>query len=448
MIENPFFHPGPIRDSAYFYNRKKETKRIFEMLGRGQSVSITGPRKIGKTSLLFHLSRPEVVRQHGLDPTRHLVVYFNCEGLGGLKLEEFYSLILEQIAIQVAPLGYHFTHPERPVSYLEFERILHRAFDQKLKLALLLDEFEVLGENQAMGTELLSGLRALAAKFDIAYLTASQRQLDTFTEDYYSPFFNIFVPLRLSLFDVAESRELVKGAMARVGAAFRPEVVDGILELSGRHPFFLQVVGYWAAELQMAKGTALESKDFHIVKQTVQGQIEPHFRYYWKNLSPQEQYILATLPFLQQVEGQQEQLEALVHLCLIIKQNGQYHYFSPLFRDFVRHQKLEGLLQTGPFTLSLTHQQVLLRDKPLPLTTKQSALLTYLIEHQGQVVSSEELDREVMATSPEEQRQYEYLGDERLKSAIKGLRKALGDEADCIINRRGVGYMFQLPLEE
>jgi len=71
-----------------------------------------------------------------------------------------------------------------------------------------------------------------------------------------------------------------------------------------------------------------------------------------------------------------------------------------------------------------------------------------LMERQGQVVSNEELDREVMGTSSEEQQKYEYLSDERLKSAIKGLRKALGREAGCIVNKRGVGYIFRLPAEE
>jgi len=143
-----------------------------------------------------------------------------------------------------------------------------------------------------------------------------------------------------------------------------------------------------------------------------------------------------------------EQLEALACLCLIVKEDGRYRYFSPLFREFVRRQKVENLLQAGPFVLTLTDQRALLREKPLPLNAKQFALLSYLMERQGQVVSNEELDRKVLFTSPEEQQKYEYLGDERLKSAIKELRKVLGDEASCIVNKRGVGYMFRLPAEE
>jgi len=66
------------------------------------------------------------------------------------------------------------------------------------------------------------------------------------------------------------------------------------------------------------------------------------------------------------------------------------------------------------------------------------------MERQGQVVSNEELDREVMGTSLEAEQEYKYLGDERLRSAVREPRKALRDEADCIVNKRGVGYMFRV----
>jgi DNA-binding winged helix-turn-helix (wHTH) protein len=447
MIENPFFHHGPIRNPDYFYNRAKEVKRTLEMLSQGQSVSVIGPRKIGKTSLLFHISRAEVMRQHGLDPNYHLLVYFTCEGMGDLTLQEFYTLILEEVANRAAQYGYHLSIPERPVSYQEFERAIREAFDQKLRLVLLLDEFEQLSNNPNLGVDLLSGLRALATEFDIAYLTVSRRPLATFTEDH-SPFFNIFLPLQLGLFNESESRELVERSLKKTDTKFPPKILDYILELGGGHPFFLQMVCYWALELQNTKKAPLESKDLHILVHTVRGQIESHFEYYWKHLTSPEQYVLAALPFTRNDRRYQEQLKALACLCLIVQEDNRYRYFSPLFRDFVRCQKVENLLQAAPFVLVLPHQQALRHEAPLPLSAKQFALLSYLMQRQGQVVSNRELDHEVMWASPEEQEKYEYLGDERLKSAIKGLRKALGSEADCIVNRRGVGYMFQPPVEE
>ena len=122
MTENPFFHRGPIRDPDYFYNRSKEVKRVLEMLGKGQSVSVIGPRKIGKTSLLFNISQPQVMRRHGLDLSHHLFVYFNCEGLSNLDREALYVLILEEIVEKAAQQGFNFVVPEHPDSHISFER--------------------------------------------------------------------------------------------------------------------------------------------------------------------------------------------------------------------------------------------------------------------------------------------------------------------------------------
>jgi DNA-binding response OmpR family regulator len=80
-------------------------------------------------------------------------------------------------------------------------------------------------------------------------------------------------------------------------------------------------------------------------------------------------------------------------------------------------------------------------EQLLSLSGSQHALFTYLMQRQGQVISSQELDREALSVPGEA---YEYLSDERLKSAIKGLRRALGDHASCIENRRGIGYVFRV----
>jgi DNA-binding response OmpR family regulator len=118
-----------------------------------------------------------------------------------------------------------------------------------------------------------------------------------------------------------------------------------------------------------------------------------------------------------------------------------YRYFSPLFRDYVRRQSVQGLLQAGPFVLDLANERVMQHERLLSLSGSQHALFTYLMQRQGQVISSQELDREALSDPSES---YEYLSDERLKSAIKGLRRALGKDAACIENRRGIGYVFRV----
>jgi DNA-binding response OmpR family regulator len=91
--------------------------------------------------------------------------------------------------------------------------------------------------------------------------------------------------------------------------------------------------------------------------------------------------------------------------------------------------------------LDVTNHRLLHREKPLSLSSSQYALLSYLVQRHGQVISSMELDREALGVPGES---YEYLSDERLKSAIKGLRKTLGEDATCIENKRGIGYVFRV----
>ncbi len=90
---NLFFHRGPVRDPVYFYGRKQETAQLFDLLGRGQSVSISGQRRLGKTSLLFYAKTPEVAGRHGLDPAGTRWVYLDGGMLDGLEEEAVYGLL-------------------------------------------------------------------------------------------------------------------------------------------------------------------------------------------------------------------------------------------------------------------------------------------------------------------------------------------------------------------
>jgi len=446
LSENPFFNRGAIQDPEYFYDRQRETRRALRMLSKRQCVSVIGPRKIGKTSLLFHLCRPEVMREHGLDPAQHVMVYVNCEDLGHLGREELYALLLGEISDQVAQHGCEVDVPERPVTHLEFERAVGKVFDQGLNLVLLFDEFELLSENEHLGAAFFSSLRALPTRFGLAYLTSSRRPLLglPMTEDY-SPFFNIFVPLKLGLFDEVASREVIEVSLTKARVSLPALTVKTVLELGGGHPFFLQVAGYWALELQEIKEAPLESRDTALLEQSIRGQVESHFEYYWSHLSSTERFVLAALPLAQQEARYREEIELVESMCLIFRSSdqldGKYRYFSPLFQDFVRRQLVDGLLQAGPFVLDLANGRVMQRERLLSLSGSQHALFTYLMQRQGQVISSQELDREALSVPGEP---YEYLSDERLKSAIKGLRRALGKDASCVENRRGIGYVFRV----
>ena len=61
-MSNPFFYGGRITDPAQFVGREAELRRIFAALetaheGQAQHISVLGPRRMGKSSLLLHVTQ-------------------------------------------------------------------------------------------------------------------------------------------------------------------------------------------------------------------------------------------------------------------------------------------------------------------------------------------------------------------------------------------------------
>ena len=85
-MENPFYHRGAIRRAQDFHNREAEISQILGLLRNGQSVSLIGPRRIGKSSLLIHLSRAAVRTQMQLQPPNALFVLIIIIGVASAIL--------------------------------------------------------------------------------------------------------------------------------------------------------------------------------------------------------------------------------------------------------------------------------------------------------------------------------------------------------------------------
>src|SRR5262245_5177797 len=138
-IENPYFHRGPIRQPEHFFGRTQEVTNALSLLKNNQSVSIVGPRRMGKTSFLLHISHPEVMARHGLSPTDYIFIYIDCEGLSTLNQADFYRVILEETQEQLLDQGVtvDLSLPET-LTYRHFERALRQLNRQGFKLIYLL----------------------------------------------------------------------------------------------------------------------------------------------------------------------------------------------------------------------------------------------------------------------------------------------------------------------
>jgi DNA-binding winged helix-turn-helix (wHTH) protein len=444
-VQNPFFHRGPIRQSDHFFNRQREIGQALGLLRNLQNVALVGQRRIGKTSLLFHLANPTIHRDHGLTPTEYLFVHLDGEALTELNDGLIRAVMAEEVVATLEEAGHQrpdLVLPEGPIEFRTFRQMVRRLTQRGLKLILCLDEFEGFGANPHLGPSFFSSLRSLSGQLDVAFVTASRTPIHTLAyaqpETLSSPFFNTFAPLHLGLFSDEEARRLVETLASRAGAAFSPDLVDLIVELAGPHPLLLQIAGFHTFETWQQQDGLVEKGAHDEMQHHFYIEAQPHYEYYWQHLSAEEQYTLATLPLAQQSQELRRNLRALEQQCLVTRRDDGYDYISAAFQAFVRQQLVPDLLQAGPFVIDLRQRLASCQGAPLSVTKTELDALAYFSQNTGRVITPQELEEALWPG--------EYVEDpERVRSLIKSLRKALGSEADCLVTRWGVGYLFQVP---
>ena len=434
-LDNPFYHRGAIRRQHDFHNREAEISQILGLLRNGQSVSLIGPRRIGKSSLLIHLTRAQVRAHMQLAPPQALFVLIDCQEFGGSPPEEIYEALLHGLLVAAENAGMSVEADQSPGTYRALDRVLHQISKNETAVVVLLDEFELLAANEQLTPYFFARLRGLTTKYGLAYLTASQRPLFAITaeeEILSSPFFNIFVTLPLGLFTVGASRQMIQDRLANVSADFSEALIDYLIRLVGPHPFFLHVAAYHAFQA-MTQDTPLDNKEnFAQLDGPIEVEADSHLGYLWQNLTAEEQYALAI------ADGPIDSLRLLEQQCLLEASDDGYRYTSTILRRYVRRQQVNGLIQAGPFVIDQQRHQVWGQGHELSLTTSQFAILVSLCQNAGQVVHGDDLETAVWG---------DVLVDDpdRLKTLIKRLRRAIAPFDTWIISERGVGYALRPP---
>jgi class 3 adenylate cyclase len=335
--ENPYYHRGPIKEARHFYDRIREMALALQMVRNGQSVSVIGPRRIGKTSLLFHLADSTVRIKHGLAPGQYLFVYINGEMLGRLSRSDILRLMLQETVAQTDKDRIDIT---RVVDHRSFEQATRDLINPGQQLVYLIDEFECLGKNQNVGADFFSFLRGLTVRYRIAYITASQAPLLALIDEggqLSSSFFNIFMPIHLGLFSADDARQMIREPSQAAGVEFSAGTEDFILDLAGPHPFFLQIACFHAFDLSR-EHPAFGEQARRQLEERVQADLRCHFEYFISRLSKEERRVLARLLDTGESETSTAALEALERKCLVRQCDERYTFISQAFARFVRQQ--------------------------------------------------------------------------------------------------------------
>jgi two-component system alkaline phosphatase synthesis response regulator PhoP len=104
-----------------------------------------------------------------------------------------------------------------------------------------------------------------------------------------------------------------------------------------------------------------------------------------------------------------------------------------------------SVMTLGPLTIYPGRYQIAVGDRPIDLTPTEFDLLLYLAAHRGRVVSCHELVREVRGYGVDESEAREVI-----RPHVSNLRRKLkqaGQDADLIVNVRGIGYRLSEQVE-
>jgi hypothetical protein len=318
---NPFTFGNPIKDPTRFHGREGDIRQIVNRLlsSAHESTSIIGERRIGKTSLLYHLTHPEVCSRLGLTSDQFCLVYVDFQGLTDITPTRFWQRVLKKMSHSVCDESLKpsidVLSNQDSIDLFDLEDLFQTTQEKGLTTVLMMDEFEYITQNPNFKSDFFGSLRALAIHHGVALLPATRRELvDLCHSDEIkgSPFFNIFANVVLRPFARPEVDVLLDSYTTRIEAILTPAERDLVWSLGGGYPFFLQMAGYYIIEgkTQGFSGEALAK----FVANNFDQQGDAHFTYLWSHCSESEKITLLTILTLGMQKPSKKTIPNLINL--------------------------------------------------------------------------------------------------------------------------------------
>jgi tetratricopeptide (TPR) repeat protein len=271
---NPYIAGAPVMSDELFFGRRKLLARILNVLHHN-SLLITGERRIGKTTLLYHLR----LALQADDQTGYRFFPVQTD-LQGVPEEAFFHTIMsdigEQLGLRPETTGaLRFRREEVRYDGRDFSHDLQRVVDElktrtplHVKLAMLIDEVDVLNEYSERVNQ---RLRSIFMKTFSEHLVAimSGVGIKRLWTSEGSPWYNFFDEVELTAFTREEAEALIREPVEGV---FRYEAaaVESILEASDLKPYLTQKFCIHAVNRMIEAGrTTVTAADVEAVREEV-----------------------------------------------------------------------------------------------------------------------------------------------------------------------------------
>jgi AAA+ ATPase superfamily predicted ATPase len=271
---NPYIAGAPVLDDEMFFGRDKLTARMLSVLHHN-SLMITGERRIGKTTFLYHLKKV-LAADEGSD-YRFFPVFIDLQGV---PEEAFFhalmSDVVETLRLSPATLqSLRFARASQVYDGRDFSHDLQRVIEElktrtgmKVKLALLIDEVDVLNEYSERVNQRLRGIFMKTFAENLVAVMSGVGVKRTWNSEV-SPWYNFFDEIEITAFSREEAEALIKTPVAGV-FRYEPEAVERILDLSQKKPYLVQKLCIHAVNRILEEGrTTVRSADVEAAHQAV-----------------------------------------------------------------------------------------------------------------------------------------------------------------------------------
>jgi tetratricopeptide (TPR) repeat protein len=255
---NPYIAGAPVLDEDMYYGRDKLTARMLSTLHRN-SLMITGERRIGKTTFLHHLGKVLADDEGG--DWRFFPVFVDLQGVPEQAF--FHALMAEVVdALAISPQTretLRLTPESDGYEAREFSHDLQRVIAElktrtgrRVKLALLIDEVDVLNEYSESVNQRLRGIFMKSFSENLVAVMSGVGIRRRWKSEV-SPWYNFFDEIELPPLGREDAEDLIREPVAGV-FRWKADAVERILELSRLRPYLIQKYCVHAVNHMLERG--------------------------------------------------------------------------------------------------------------------------------------------------------------------------------------------------
>ena len=245
QLQNPYRAGDPVTGS-HFFDREQILNVLRTRTETGQSLSLIGHRRSGKTSILMELASRET--------KNYLATYLTMERLGvATDAQELVYSILQaisgrcrewQLAPPPLPALAEFSTNLLPTVEQFFQELLSAAWPRHLILCL--DEYELLEEEMDKGNYLqrtmLAFLRTIRANSKLSVVVAGRAGPIELQKRFQHPIFADLEPQWVDLLSEADARQLITNPVSDFPVNYEGPVVEQICRLTAGQPYLIQQI--------------------------------------------------------------------------------------------------------------------------------------------------------------------------------------------------------------